>query len=353
MLIMGSSAFKPHEEIQLRYLLGENDALRDAVINAEAFGRSVAGAVGDSIYSTAQAIAHYNPVSVAIRNRPGISQLKSTTSYLTSTTKSMAEAVYNDPVSATRTVNAALDKVNPVSVAIRQGPWYVSMPLQLAREETQACLDYLAHPVQSATELVDYMYKKPSRIAKMMRAVGVDIPPEVITMIKFEDDLNKMEQVFPVWMEKGIDAAKIQDKNIARYRGKILLSILKAITDNGGDLEKDVERYLVGMLESSATRALSKSMKTALKDKPVKINKPQNAALESYSKAVQESAGSTSRAESNVKEEVCLNDDELEADFPKLLLVEEDDDLYFDAQDDVEIEAPLTSRPKSRLKLAP
>ena len=196
-------------------------------------------------------------------------------------TKAFGRSVCSDMVksylSSSATTIAALDKINPVSIAIRKAPWYISMPLQLARDEVQACFDYVAHPLKSATELMQYMSKKPSRIAKLLRAAGVPIPADIMDLIKLEDDINKAQDVWDLWLEKDIDPAKLQDKGIARYQGKILLSLVKTmVDDDAGKLGKDVERYLKGMLETSGGRVVAKSMKTVLQNKPAALVKAQD-----------------------------------------------------------------------------
>ncbi|KEQ12270.1 hypothetical protein GZ77_17005 [Endozoicomonas montiporae] len=226
----------------------QRDRTIEALFQTKTIGRRVCAATASNLYETLEMLR--NGRSEAIKSRSVASQVDQVKNYLSSSLK---------------TVATTFDPVNPVSVAIRKAPWYISTPLKLACDEVQAGMDYLSDPVKSAAELMEYMIKKPSRIAKLMQAAGVPVPADIMTLIKLESDVDKAHEVWSAWSKKGIDPVKFNDKNTARFRGKIILSLVKALFDHDPDkLGKSIERYLTGILESSGERVLAKSLKVAM-----------------------------------------------------------------------------------------
>ena len=270
-------------------------------------GRRSLGLYGRNIAS----IKENNPVTAALRAQSGVEKVAGVQPYLKSSFK---------------TALTAANTVNPVSIAINHGPKFVSLPLQLACDEVRACVDYISHPAKSASELMEYMVKKPSRIAKLLQAAGVPVSTEIMDLIKLEGDVNKAHEVWSVWQKKGIDPVKLQDKGIARFRGKILLTLIKALVDHDASkLSKNIERYLMGMIESSGKRVLAKSLKAALKDKP----------------AGNDTSKQNAKAEQTIKEAVMLLEEELKD------LTDVEVDEWFDAveyQDEEAFDGKMTDK---------
>lgn len=251
MQVMGSH---PQFEQEIMYGIGAQHLKGKVANTAEFFGRSVSAGVGQLIVAAVELGAECNPVSLVEKYTPDAGQVANAGRYLKS--------------AASKGVQA-LDQVNPVSIAIRNGPWYISQPLQFTRDELTALATYLSHPVSSAQEMLEYFSKKPSRLAKLLRAGGVNIPTDVMAAMKMEEDWDKAQELLPIFIEKGIDPLKILNKDMARLRGKVVLSIIKTCMGDDTELFQSLERLAIGLLETAGTRVVAKTLKVAEKDKPV------------------------------------------------------------------------------------
>ena len=160
----------------------------------------------------------------------------------------------------------ALNAINPVSIAIRNTPWYISKPLELTCEEVQTLNRYLTHPVSTAQEMAEYFYSDPVRTIKLLKVLGAPIPRDVLLMAELDDDLEKGKTLYPIVMKKGADPVVGLNKNMGRLRGKMVLSTIKALTGDKVDLLEDLEKYAIAMLETAGTRVMAKTIKHALKE---------------------------------------------------------------------------------------
>ena len=221
---------------------------------SEAFGRNISLCASEHLTGMSDLALHYNPVSLAKRHIT-IKNIGEASRYLASGVTQAASA-------ATR----ALDYINPVSIAIRKGPWFISKPLQFTRDELQALTSYLTHPIASGQELLEYFGKKPSRMAKLLKVMGVPVPAEAMAMMKFEEKLDTAEKLWHILMKEESDPEKMFDKNMARLRGKVVLTALKAMMGDNDEVFEDLEHLAVSMLETAGNRVLAKTIKYAVKD---------------------------------------------------------------------------------------
>ena len=258
MQVMGST---PRLQQEILHNVGTPHLTGLVVDTVGAFGRSVTGNVVGTIVGAVELCSRLSPVSLVEKYAPNVEQVANAGRYLKS---------------AANKGTQALDRVNPVSIAVRNGPWYISQPLQFTRDELAALTSYLFHPVSSAQDLLEYFSKKPSRLAKLLRAGGADIPEDVIAAMKMEEDWNKAHDLLPVFIKEGIDPVKILNKDMARIRGKVLLTFIKACMGDETDLFRSLEKLVIAMLETAGTRVMAKTCKEAMKDKPVEKTTPDN-----------------------------------------------------------------------------
>ncbi|MGI9275510.1 MAG: hypothetical protein ACR2PT_11785 [Endozoicomonas sp.] len=254
MLLMNAISSRPMLDRELTHALG----LDHVSSAAEAFGRNVCKHSGEAVTDLVSMATSYNPVSLAKRHVT-VKNVSTVGRYLRDST-----------IKGARVTSQVLDQVNPVSIAIRHTPWYISKPLEFTRDEVRALNHHLTHPVSSGQELLEYFTKKPSRMAKLLRAAGVDVPIDVIDLMKMEEGWEKANEVTPGLMEKGADPVKFLGKDMAHLRGKMVLTLVKALMGDDVDVLTNLERCAVALLEKAGSRVMTKTYKVAISDKTPK-----------------------------------------------------------------------------------
>ncbi|WP_153763980.1 hypothetical protein [Endozoicomonas sp. OPT23] len=158
---------------------------------------------------------------------------------------------------------SALNTLNPVNLTVRYAPSIIATPVRYVGEEVQGFAAHLLNPRQSLCEAMEYFAKKPDRLARLLQALGVPIDPTTMTIFKVESTMDKVEKLFPDMLAGKMNMSKVTTSNVERLRGKIILSVIKALIDGGEDFTEDMLKYIPRLFMHSGERAVVKTLMKA------------------------------------------------------------------------------------------
>ena len=135
---------------------------------------------------------------------------------------------------------STLNMLNPVNLTIRYAPSIIATPVRYVGEEVQGFASHLLNPRKSLHETVQYFAKKPIRMARLLQVLGVPVDPTTMAIFKMDSTLDKVERLAPDMIKGKVNIGKVTGCNVDRVRGKIILSLIKAMIDGGEELTEDM-----------------------------------------------------------------------------------------------------------------